>query len=111
MFQLNAGNTPGHLNFLSFEGGNTELKIPLATLGNPTSIEFFAGYVADSGFGSNESLPASGAMNSGGNVGFNGTSPGYENHNEFIIVPEPATLGLFTLGGLALLGRGIRRRD
>ena len=105
VFQLNAGNTPGHLNFLSFEGGNTELKIPLATLGNPTAIEFFAGYVADSGFGSNESLPASAGLNGGGNVGFDGTSPGYANHNEFVIVPEPAVLGMFTVGGLALLRR------
>jgi hypothetical protein len=120
VFQLNAGSTPNHLGFISFsndQSGNSatlvrEFAIPLATLGNPQTIEFFAGYVADDGFGSNESLPASTALNSGGNIGFDTTSAGYGTHNEFVIVPEPATAGLLTLGGLALLGRrgGNRRR-
>jgi hypothetical protein len=113
VFQLNAGNTPGHLGFLSFEGdqsGNSaslirEFEIPLATLGNPQKIEFFAGYVADSGFGSDESLPASTALNSGGNIGDGTSSPGYANYNEFVITPEPATLGLLALGALPLIGR------
>lgn len=118
VFQLNAGNTPGHLGFISFEGDQTgnnnslvrEFEIPLATLGNPQTIEFFAGYVADGGFGSNESLPASTALNSGPNVGDSTSSPGYGTHNEFVIVPEPATVGLLTLGGLALLARRGHRR-
>src|SRR5688500_14054491 len=54
IFQLNAGNTPGHLGFISFEGDQTsnnpnlirEFEIPLALLGNPTAIDFFAGYAA-----------------------------------------------------------------
>jgi hypothetical protein len=112
VFQLNAGNTPGHLGFISFEGDQTgnsdtlirEFEIPLAVLGNPTAIDFFAGYVADGGFGSNESLPSSQALNSGGNIGDGNVSPGYANHNQFVI-PEPASLGALVLGGLALLRR------
>lgn len=119
VFQLNAGNTPGHLGFVSFEGDQTgnsatlirEFEIPLATLGNPETIEFFAGYVADGGFGSNESLPASTALNSGGNIGDGTSSPGYAVHNEFVIVPEPAGVTMLSLAGLALVRRGSRRRD
>lgn len=113
VFQLNAGSTPGHLGFISFEGdqsGNSanlvrEFEIPLSVLGNPETIEFFAGYVADGGFGSNESLPASTALNSGGNVGDGTSSPGYGTHNEFVLVPEPSTIGLLSVASLAFLRR------
>jgi hypothetical protein len=112
-FQLNAGNTPGHLSFITFQNDQTgnspalarEMFFSLAALGFPTAVDFFGAYVADSGFGSNESLPASPGLNGGGNVGFDNTSPGYANHNRFVLIPEPAALGVITLGGLALLRR------
>lgn len=119
LFELNAGNTPGHLNFVSFDGtftGNAptfrEFAIPLATLELSASdvvanscLNFFAAYVSDSSFNSNESIPVSPALNAGPNPGFDGPSAGYANHNEFCIVPEPASLL-----ALGLLGAIIRRR-
>ena len=119
LFELNAGNTPNHLTFLDFQGDQStnsptvtrEISINRSTLGlsNAGVINFFAGYSAQ-GFGSNESLPASSALNSGGNIGEGLTSPGYENHNQFTsVVPEPASLGLVGLGAVSLLAR--RRRQ
>lgn len=110
LFELNAGTDPGHLNFLNFDGSGVfprEYAIPLATLGvSPGgAVDFFVAYIADSGFGSNESIPAYGPLNSGDNPGFGDTSAGYGNYNRFVVVPEPASvLALLLLGGL------IRRR-
>ena len=100
LFELNAGNTPGHLNFLQFNGFVGAISIPLATLGNPSQIDFFAGYTGDSGFNSNESLPASAGLNGGGNPGFgDGTPRFYDNFNRFITtaVPEASTFIVFSL--------------
>ena len=78
--------TSGSLNFIDFNGaftGNSasqfrEYAIPLATLGIGAggNVDFIVGYIADSGYGSNESMPG-GALNAGGNVGFDGVSAGY----------------------------------
>lgn len=112
LFELNAGNTDFHLPFISFDGtfnGNAptprEYAIPLATLGNPTHIDFFMGYTSDSGFNSNESIPAYAPLNGGGNPGFDGPSPGYGNYNRFTLVPEPGACGLlgWGIGSLAVL--------
>jgi len=56
LFELNAGNTDGHLNFLQFNAAST-ITIPLATLGNPGQLDFFAGYASGGGYNSNESSP------------------------------------------------------
>ncbi len=118
-FELNAGNTPNHLNFVDFNGtftgANTafrEYSLPLATLGIGSGFNFFAGYTSDSGYLSNESIPANPALQNNGNPGFGdgqfgGTqgSPGYANHNRFEIIPEPATLALLSLGAIALIRR------
>jgi hypothetical protein len=102
-FELNAGNTPNHLTFKQFNPG-LSTTIPWADLGitpgTLTNVDFFAGYVADSGYGSNESLPASPALNGGPNVGELSSSPGYANFNR-LVVPEPTTLA--AIGGLGAL--------
>ena len=119
-FELTAGNTPGHLIYVpnSYSGqftGNAptfrEYALPLGAVGAripvPTStcIGFFAAYVSDGGYGSNESIPASAALNAGPNLGFDTFSPGYDNYDQFCTFPEPASLlALVALAGL------IRRR-
>jgi hypothetical protein len=99
LFELNAGNTDGHLNFLQFNAAPT-ITIPLATIGNPAYIDFFAGYASGGGYNSNESLPASPALQANGNPGFGdgqfgGLTTGgtYENFNRFVTtaIPEPGT--------------------
>jgi hypothetical protein len=111
-FELNAGNTDGHLNFLLFNAAPT-ISIPLATIGNPSQINFFAGYASGGGYNSNESLPFSAPLQAAGNPGFGdgqfgGLTTGgtYENYNQFLI-PEPASLSL--LLPLGLLVRRSRR--
>lgn len=115
-FELTAGNTNGHLIYIpnSYSGqftGNAptfrEYALPLAAIGarvptpSSTCIGFFVGYIADSGWGSNESIPASAALNNGPNIGHDSVSPGYENHDQFCTFPEPASLlALGVLGGL-----------
>jgi hypothetical protein len=117
LFELTAGNTPGHLNFLSFDGNGANLRvltIPLATLGLSagSNLDFFAAYVSDSGYASNESIPANPALQANGNPGFGdgqfgGTigTPGYENFNRFVVVPAPGALALVGLGGLVAARR------
>src|SRR6476620_9254288 len=58
LFELNAGNTDGHLNFQIFNPA-PNISIPLALLGNPAYVDFFAGYASGGGYNSNESLPYS----------------------------------------------------
>ena len=102
-FELNAGNTDGHLNFLIFNPASN-ITIPLATLGNPAQVDFFAGYASGGGYNSNESLPASAPLQSNGNPGFGDgqfggllTGGTYENYNRFVTTPIPEPNSLFTL--------------
>ncbi|MEA2709545.1 MAG: hypothetical protein QOF78_2146 [Phycisphaerales bacterium] len=111
--------TTGSLNFLGFENdqaGNSpalarEFEISLATLGNPTSIDFFVSYGADNNYMSNESMPVE-AFNAGANPGFdnNGTfSPVVRtNYNQFN-VPEPTSMAIAAVGALILSSRSRRR--
>jgi hypothetical protein len=118
LFELNAGNTPGHLIFKQFDGtftGNNpalarEIAIPKANLGNPAgAINFLASYGSDTNFMSNESIPAE-VFNAGGNPGFdNGGSPVLrENYDQFNMIPEPSSLTLLAIGALGFL---LRRRQ
>lgn len=94
------------------------ISIPFASLGitNPDakpSFNFFAMFVSDSGYASNESLPA-GSLQGTGNPGFGdgqfggAATPqggfGVNNFNQFV-VPEPSALSLLTLPGLFLARR------
>lgn len=122
LFELTAGSTDGHLNFLNYDGTFTgngtnfrEYAIPLATLGRsvPGCIKFFVPYISDSGYASNESIPPYDPLQLNGNPGFGdgqfgGTvgTPGYGNHNEFCVYPEPTSLALLGL----LAGLVMRRR-
>jgi hypothetical protein len=100
---------PNPINFINFDGATSqpfrEYSIPLATLGltNLSNVDFFVAYIADSGFGSNESIPA-GPINAGGNPGFDGTSPGYTTFDRFVI-PAPGSLALLGLGGVVAARR------
>jgi hypothetical protein len=117
-FELTAGNSDGHLNFLAFDAGTAlprDFSVSLSTLGlgAGSTMKFAAAYVSDSGYLSNESIPAYSALQSNGNPGFGdgqfgGTvgSPGLGNYNQFTVVPTP---GVITLAGLAGLA-GLRRR-
>jgi hypothetical protein len=116
LFELNAGNTDGHLNFLQFNGAPT-ITIPLASLGNPAKVDFFAGYASGGGYNSNESLPAS-AINGSGNPGFGDgqfgglfTGGTYDNFNRFVTtpVPEPSNLVLTSLLSM-IFGAQVKRR-
>lgn len=108
-FELTAD--PNSINFQTFDGTGSqpfrEYAIPLANFGLSagSSFDFFVAYVGDSGYGSNESIPAYGPLNAGANPGFDPTSPGYGNHDRFTVSPEPTTLSLLGLGALALIRR------
>jgi hypothetical protein len=119
MFECNAGNTPNHLAFVSFDGSLSfpvrDFIIPLAVLGaGPgSSIDFFVAYTSDSGYMSNESIPAYDPLQSNGNPGFGdgqfgGTigSPGVGNFHRFVVVPTPGAIALAGVAGLV----GLRRR-
>jgi hypothetical protein len=116
LFELNAGNTDGHLNFQLFNAAPV-ITIPLALLGNPAQVDFFAGYASGGGYNSNESLPAS-AINGSGNPGFGDgqfggllTGGTYDNFNRFVTtpVPEPSSLVLTGLL-LSAFGATTKRR-
>jgi hypothetical protein len=115
LFELNAGNTDGHLNFLQFTPSGP-ISIPLSTLGNPLNVDFFAGYASGGGYNSNESLPFSTPLNSSGNPGFGDgqfggllTGGTYENYDRFVTaaVPEAST---FLVWGLAIVTAGVAQR-
>ncbi len=105
--------TGGSLNFLNYDGtftGNSasqfrEFAIPLATLGlsGGGNVDFIVGYIADSGYGSNESMPG-GSMNAGGNIGDGTVSAGYPDFHRFV-VPTPGALALTGVAGLVLARR------
>ncbi len=115
LFQLNAGSTDGHLQFEIFNGSQN-ITIPLALLGNPSQVDFFAAYASDGGYNSNESMPASPGLQANGNPGFGngefgGTTPAsgevdYVAFNRFVI-PTPGAAALVGLGALVA---GRRRR-
>lgn len=108
LFELTADPNP--LNFLAFDGTTSapvrEYAIPLASLGlTPAShVDFFVAYISDSGYGSNESIPAYGPLNSGPNPGFDPVSAGYGNFDRFNL-PEPTTALLLGLAAFALRRR------
>jgi hypothetical protein len=118
VFELNAGNTSGHLAFVQFDGtftGNDpglarEIAIPLSSLASPAVIDFFVGYGSNDNYMSDESIPTQ-SFNGGGNLGYdnNGTFQpvNWANYNRFVVIPEPAT-GLLLLAGLIAFSR--RRR-
>jgi len=102
-FQLEADPNP--ITFIDFDGATSqpfrEYSIPLATLGvSPGgNVDFFVAYIGDSGFGSNESIPA-GPINGFDNPGFGDVSSGYTTFDRFTTVPTPGAIGLLGLGGL-----------
>jgi len=104
--------TNDHLAFVAFQDDQTtndatiarEIALDLATLGFTDTADFFVAYGAESLFASNESIPFSITLNDGPNPGET-TAITYENFNRFTTVPEPASLALVALGGVAMLGR------
>jgi len=120
-FELTGGGNDGSLNFINFDGtfnnngtGFREYSIPLASIGSGanSNIDFFAALISDSGYASNESIPAYQPLQSNGNPGFgdgqfggtNGT-PGYGNFNRFTTIPTPGAAALLALSGLAAIRR------
>ncbi|MGD8451208.1 MAG: PEP-CTERM sorting domain-containing protein [Phycisphaerae bacterium] len=113
LFELTAGDTDGHLNYVSWDGTFTgteptvrEVAIPLTDLALTAgdAFDFFMGYTSDSGWNSNESIPAYEPLNTADNPGHDGPAAGYGNYDRFVTVPEPAALAGLLLG-LALIRR------
>lgn len=101
-FELTADPNP--INFFDFDGTTSqpfrEYSIPLATLGlsGGSNVDFFVAYIGDSGYGSNESIPA-GPINASDNPGFSDVSAGYATYDRFV-VPAPGAAAVLGLGGL-----------
>lgn len=116
LFELTAGDTDGHLNFLDFSNNTNvpvrDYGIPLASIGVVPGgeIKFFAAYTSNDGFLSNESLPANDFNNSDnpgyGNQGRSVSGGRFGNYNVFETVPTPGSVALMGLAGLC----GLRRR-
>lgn len=120
-FELTGGNADNSLNFVNYSGTFTgtgsnvrEYSIPLASIGSGSNsnIDFFAALISDSGYASNESIPANPALQSNGNPGFGdgqfgGTmgTPGYANFNRFTTIPSPGSMALIGMGGLLVATR------
>jgi hypothetical protein len=113
-FQLNAGNTPGHLIFEEFSGqftGNDPALVREFVLSKDRynigeGFRFLAGYISDSGFTSDETIPSQGFTGMG-NPGFGeaGGRLGWLNYNEFNKIPAPGAVGVMGMGLLALARR------
>lgn len=120
-FELTGAGTDNSLNFINYDGtftgngtGFREYAIPLASIGSGanSNIDFFAALISDSGYASNESIPAFDALQNNGNPGFGdgqfgGTigTPGYGNFNRFTTVPTPGAAALLALGSLVAIRR------
>lgn len=115
-FQLNAGTEPNHLIFEQYSGqftGNDanlvrEIVLSKAQYNIGDGFRFLAGYISDSGFVSDETVPSQGFTGQG-NPGF-GDPAGtlaWLNYNEFNKIPAPGAAAVLGLG-LAALAR--RRR-
>lgn len=115
LFELQ-GNGTAH-NFKSYTGqftgnatGVREFALNLGDLGGALGsrnyIDFLAIYTSDSGYMSNESIPAQAGLNAGGNPGFDngGTAITLENYNRFQI-PAPSSAVALGLAGLAATRR------
>lgn len=113
MFELQGNGTQHAFKYFTnqFTGNGQnfrEYALSLADLGGALGsrdyIDFFALYTSDSGFMSNETIPA-GAINAGSNPGFaEGATINIENYNRFQI-PAPGAAGLLGLAGLAAARR------
>jgi MYXO-CTERM domain-containing protein len=100
LFELVPGT---NLNFVAFNAA-PNISIPLSALGSPSTIDFYAYYTAGSQYLSNESLPASAALNSAGNHGFDAGTYSVDNFNRFE-VPAPGAAALLGLGTLVAARR------
>lgn len=102
---------PGSLPFVQFNGAQT-ISIPLASIGNPSVINWFALYTSDGTYMSNETMPADVGINayagpSQPNIGFDVVDLTMSNYNQFV-VPEASAMSLLALPAL-MLGRRARR--
>ncbi len=120
-FELNAGNTPGHLSFLDYSGAFTgngagfrEYALPRASIGSPSIVNFFVSYGSDTNFMSNESIPAE-AFNGSGNPGFDngGSALTHANYDQFVVsIPEVQAWALMCLvTGVWLVGCVVWRQS
>ena len=115
-FELNAGNTDGHLIFKEFFGSSAgndpnvarEVALSKATYNIGTGFNWMAYYISDSNYASDETMPGQ-SWSGSGNPGFgNGGVRQALGYNRFEVVPEPGTMAAIGLGLAGLLAR--RRR-
>lgn len=89
--------------------GFREASISLAALGLSAgdSLDFFSVLISDTGFASNEGLPNPNIANNPGfdNADNGGGAVTWSDRHRFTIIPEPASLALVGLGGLAMISR------
>lgn len=105
-FELTSG-TLNYMNNFVAGGTNREVTISKADLGITSDnfgVNWFAAYVSETNWLSNESMPANADLNAGGNPGHSGIGT-YNTYNRFEAVPEPASLTALGLGALALIRR------
>lgn len=112
-FSLADSEPDGFIDFIDYQGTGpltsaTGYAIPLATLGaGPGSnIDFMVGYISDSGYMSNESIPAFDPLQNFGNPGFGDSgTPGIGNFDRLVVVPTPGALALAGMAGLVVARR------